>query len=57
MEKINHNNIDCNINDNKIVDVMYLQTSLDFENLDDLITSGAIHAHVPAADIRMLSSV
>ena len=35
----------------------YLQMSLDFENLDALITSGAIHAHVPAADIRMLSMV
>ena len=35
----------------------YLQTSLALENLDDFITSGAIHAHVPAADIRILSNV
>lgn len=31
-----------------------LQTSLAFENIDFLITSGAIHAYVPAADILVV---
>ena len=31
--------------------MLYLQVSLAFENVEVLITSGAIQAYVPAADI------
>lgn len=39
---------------NLINENIYLHTSLALEKVDDLITSGAIHAYVPAADILVV---